>query len=183
VFFVSNRNGAWKLFKQAIDQATPEVLVEGRSISLPRLSADGSQVLYLSSSNPDDASFPASLMSKPLAGGTPRKVIQGKGIINHQCAMAPSTLCIFSQLNGQNFIFRRFDLEHGAGRELLRTVGFVNWSLSFDGTKLALFLDQHRIRFVSTDTGTAHEVTAKDWPLVNGDWAANGKTVFMASGL
>jgi Tol biopolymer transport system component len=186
VFFVSNRNGTWKLFKQAIDETSPEVLVEGRSISLPRLSADGTHVLYLSSSNPDDASFHAEVMSKPVAGGTPRVVIQGRGIGNFQCAMAPSTLCLFSQVVGGDYVFRVFDLEHGTGRELLKLPNQVwsengNWSLSSDGSNLALFLDQHRIRFFSVATGAARDVTVKDWPLINGDWGAKGKTIFMPS--
>jgi hypothetical protein len=183
VFFVSNRNGTWKLFKQAIDETSPEVLVEGRSISLPRLSADGTQVLYLSSSNPDDASYPAEVMSKPIAGGTPRVVLQGRGIGNFQCAMAPSTLCIFAQIDERYHTFRVFDLEHGAGRELLKLPSPENgnWSLSSDGAKLALFLDQHRIRFFSIATGAARDVSVKDWPLFNGDWGANSQTVFMPS--
>lgn len=184
VLFVSDRNGTWKLFKQAIDETTPEVLTEGRSITTPRLSADGLQVLYLYSSNPEDVSFPASLMSKPLAGGAPRTVLQGKGLLNHQCAMSPSTLCVFSQLDGGDIVFRSFDLEHGAGRELLRFASGVanwNWSLSSDGSKLAIFPDQHRIRFVSLGTGAAHDVTVKDWPITNGDWAANSRTIFMPS--
>jgi DNA-binding winged helix-turn-helix (wHTH) protein/Tol biopolymer transport system component len=181
VLFVSNRNGTWKLFKQAIDETTPEELVEGRSLSLPRLSADGSQVLYFSSPNPDDVSFPVSLMSKPLAGGPPRVVIEGKGIWNEQCAMAPATLCIFSQNEGQDLVFRTFDLQHGAGHELLRMVGSRNWSLSPDGSKLAIFIDPHRIRFFSIATRAAHDVTVKDWVLYAGDWGTSGKTVFMPS--
>jgi DNA-binding winged helix-turn-helix (wHTH) protein/Tol biopolymer transport system component len=182
VLFVSNRNGTWKLFKQNIDETTPEVLAEGRSIATPRLTPDGSQVLYLSTSNPDDVSFPASLISRPLEGGTPRTIIEGKGILNYQCAKAPSTLCIFSQVDGQDTVFRSFDLEHGVGRELMRIpTGGENWSLSSDGSKLVIFLDQHRIRFVSLGTGAADDVTVKDWPLTNGDWAASGKTVLMPS--
>ena len=179
VLFISNRDGTWKLFKQAIDATTPEVLAEGRSLTVPRLSADGSQVLYLSSPNPDDVSFPVSLMSKPLAGGTPRVVIQGKGIWNHQCAKSPGTRCIFSQLDGQSLIFRSFDLEHGEGRQLLRMVGNPNWSLSPDGSKLAIVLDPHHIRFVSLDTGAAHDVAVRDWALNAVDWGASG--LFMPS--
>jgi DNA-binding winged helix-turn-helix (wHTH) protein/Tol biopolymer transport system component len=185
VFFVSNRNGTWKLFKQAIDETSPDVLAEGLSISLPRLSADGKQVLYLSSSNPEDASFPAEIMSKPVAGGPARVVIRGKEIGNFQCAMAPSTMCLFSQIDGRgDDVFRVFDLEQGAGRELLKLphqIGSLNrnWSLSSDGAKLALFLDQHRIRFFSVATGAALDVTVKGWPLINGDWGANSQTVFM----
>jgi Tol biopolymer transport system component len=182
VFFVSNRNGTWKLFKQNIDETTAEVLVEGRSIFLPRLSADGSQVLYLVASRPGDYSFPASLMSKPLAGGPPRLVLQGKGIIDHQCARTPSKLCIFSRLVGSDLIFASFDLEHGAGRELVSIPnGYLNWSLSPDGSRLAIFLDRHGIRFFSPDTGVAHDVSVNNWTLLNGDWSADGKSVFMPS--
>jgi DNA-binding winged helix-turn-helix (wHTH) protein/Tol biopolymer transport system component len=184
VLFVSNRNGTWKLFKQNIDETTAEVLVEGRSIFLPRLSADGSHVLYLAASMPDDTSFPASLMSKSLAGGPPQLVLQEKGPIkNHQCARAPSQLCIISKIVGANHIFVSFDLEHGAGRELTRVTNFAdeNWTLSPDGRKLALFLNQHQIRFLSLDTGVARDVSIDDWPLSNGDWSADGKSVFMQS--
>jgi hypothetical protein len=73
-------------------------------------------------------------------------------------------------------------LEHGAGRELLRIPdGSPTWSLSSDGSKLAMVLDRHRIRFVSLGTGATHEVTVKDWPLGSVDWAANGQTVLMPS--
>jgi len=183
VFFVSNRNGTWKLFKQAIDETSPEFLVEGRSISDPRLSADGTQVLYLSLSNPDDAFSPAEIMSKPIAGGAPRVVMPGKGIFNFQCARSPSTLCLFSQVKGADDVFRVFDLEHGAGRELLKMPlpQNGNWSLSPDGSKLAIFLDRHRIRFFSVATGLAHDVTVKDWLIGPGDWGANGQTIFMPS--
>lgn len=182
VLFVSNRNGAWTLFKQRIDETTPEALAEGPSLSLPRVSADGSQALYLSVSRPGDASFPASLMSKPLAGGPPRVVLEEKGILNYECARAPSTVCIFSNLAGNDLVFRAFDLEHGAGREILRIPnGYTNWVISPDGSKLAVFLDRHRIRFIALDTSVAHEVTVKDWALSNGDWSADSKSVFMKS--
>ena len=183
VLFVSNRNGTWKLFKQNIDETTPEVLVEGPGISLPRVSANGTQVLYLSAPGPADVSFPASLMSKPLAGGPPHLVLQEKGIINLECAQAPSKLCLFSTLVGRDLIFRSFDLEHGAGREVVRIPeGYTNWSISPDGSKLVAFLDQRQIiRFISLDTGTSHDVTLKDWPISNGDWSADSQTVFMPS--
>ena len=183
VLFVSNRNGTWKLFKQAIDATTAEVLVEGRSLFLPRLSADGSHVLYLSYPKPENTSLPVSLMRRSLAGGPPQLVLQEKGILNFQCTRAPSQLCIFSRLVGANHIFVSFDIEHGAGRELARTNGFTNtdWTLSPDGRKLALFLNRNHIRFLSLDTGVARDVSIADWPLETGDWSADGKSVFMQS--
>jgi DNA-binding winged helix-turn-helix (wHTH) protein/Tol biopolymer transport system component len=182
VLFVSNRNGTWKLFKQGIDEATPEALVEAPSIVLPRLSPDGSQVLYLTSSRPDDASALSFLMSKPLAGGPPRLVVQEKGSLDYGCARAPSKLCVFSKHVGNGLTFVSFDPQHGAGRELLTITAEVrNWVISPDGSKLAIILDRHRLRFFSLDTGVAHDVTVKDWPLNSVDWSADGRSVFMPS--
>ena len=182
VLFVSDRSGTWKLFKQNIDETTAEVLVEGRSMRFPRLSADGSQILYLVESETGDHSLPASLMSKPLAGGPPRLVLRENGISNYQCARAPSQLCIFSKLVGDDFILISFDLEHGAGREVTRIPnGLSHWSLSPDGSRLALVLEPHRIRFLSPDTGAAHDVSLNDWPVFNIDWAADGARVFVRS--
>ena len=186
VFSFSNRDGSWKLFRQAIGETSPEVMVERRSIMTTRLSADGSQVLFMSLLNPEDASSPTQVIGMPITGGTPHVIMQGKGILNFQCATAPSTLCLFSQVDKGIHIFYTFDLEHGPGRELLRLPYQVwldngNWSLSPDGSKLAVALDEHRIRFFSVATGDSHDVTVKDWPLANLDWGANSQTVFMPS--
>jgi Tol biopolymer transport system component len=182
VLFVSDRNGTWKLFKQNIDKTTAEVLVEGRSMRFPRLSADGLQVLYLVESQQGDHSFPASLMSKPLAGGPPRLVLRENGISNYQCARAPSQLCIFSKLLGSGHILASFDPEKGPGREITRTPsGGSHWSLSPDGSRLALVLEPHRIRFLSPETGAAHDVSLNDWPVSNVDWSADGTTLFIRS--
>jgi hypothetical protein len=83
---------------------------------------------------------------------------------------------------GSDLIFASFDLEHGAGRELVRIPnGYLNWSLSPDGSRLAIFLDRHRIRFLSLDTGVAHDVSVNNWTLFNGDWSADSKNVFLHS--
>ena len=182
VLFVSDRSGTWKLFKQNIDETTAEVLVDGRSMRFPRLSADGSQVLYLVESETGDHSLPASLMSKRLAGGAPRLVLRENGISNYQCARAPSQLCIFSKLVGYDHVLVSFDLVHGAGREVTRIPnGLSHWSLSPDGSRLALVLDPHRIRLLSTDTGAVHDVSLNDWPVSNLDWSSDGARVFIRS--
>ena len=182
VLFVSDRNGTWKLFKQNIDETTAEVLVEGRSMRFPRLSADGLQVLYLVEPQRGDHSLPASLMSRPLAGGPPRLVLRENGISNYQCARAPSQLCIFSKLVGYDRILVSFDLEHGAGREITRIPsGGSHWSLSPDGSRLALVLDPHRVRFLSPVTGAVHDVSLNGWPVLNADWSADGARVFIRS--
>ena len=182
VLFVSDRSGTWKLFKQNIDETTAEVLVEGSSMRFPRLSADGLHVLYLVETQGSDHSLPASLMSRPLAGGPPRLILRENGITNYQCARAPSQLCIFSKLVGYDHLLLSFDVKHGAGREIARIPnGLSHWSLSPDGSRLALVLAPHRIRFLSPDTGAAHDVSLNDWPVFNIDWAADGARLFIRS--
>jgi DNA-binding winged helix-turn-helix (wHTH) protein/Tol biopolymer transport system component len=181
VLFVSNRNGTWKLFKQAVDETTAEVLVEGRNLFLPRLSADGSQILYLAYSNPRDSSYLVPLMRVPLAGGPPQLVLQASSITNHQCASLPSHVCILSSQTGPDATFLTFDTEHGIGRVVTKTDHFTNWSLSRDGSKLAIFLSEHQVRFFNLNTGAAHDVSVDDWNLNNGDWSADGKSVFLPS--
>jgi DNA-binding winged helix-turn-helix (wHTH) protein/Tol biopolymer transport system component len=180
VLFISDRNGTWKLFKQNIDETTAEVLVEGSQMRFPRLSADGSQVLYLLESG--DLSLPASLMSKPLAGGPPRLVLRDYGINNYQCARSPSQLCVFSKLVGPDHVLFSFDLEHGAGREIAKIPnGESNWTLSPDGSRIAMSSGRHQIRFLSPDTGAVHDVSLNDWPIFNVDWSSDSKGVFIRS--
>jgi DNA-binding winged helix-turn-helix (wHTH) protein/Tol biopolymer transport system component len=183
ILFVSNRNGRWTLFKQAMDETTPEVLVEERCIAVPRLSADGSQVLYQLHTCPVNSSDPVSLMRLPIAGGPAQPVLREVGIVNHQCARLPATLCLLSKVQGNDHVYLSFDLERGIGRELLRTKGGPNnWTLSPDGRTLAVFPGDHRIRFFSVENGAAHEgntVTLNDWWIQNGDWNADGKGILI----
>jgi len=186
VLFVSNRNGTWTLYKQAIDETTADVLVEGHSLYLPRLSADGSQVLYGSQMDPANPSTPVSLMRLPVAGGPPQLVVRDVGLGNYQCARLPSTLCIVHKPQKNDCIFLSFDPQRGIGRELLRTHdGCHNWSLSPDGRTLADFPDGlHSIRFFSLDDGGAREdktVTLNDWLFGFGDWSADGKGLLVPS--
>jgi hypothetical protein len=91
-------------------------------------------------------------------------------------------LCILSKLVGYDHILVSFDLEHGPGREIARIPsGLSHWSLSPDGSRLALVLDPHRIRFLSLETGAAHDVSLNGWPVFNIDWSADGARVFIRS--
>lgn len=185
VLFVSNRHGTWTLFKQAIDETTADVLVEGHSLFLPRLSADGSQVLYLSQTDPANPSVPKSLMRLPVNGGPPQMVLQDTALGNYQCARLPSTLCIATKMQKDKVIFFSFDPERGIGRELMKISGGVHdWSLSPDGRTLADFRHDHSIHFFSIENGAAKEdrtVTLNEWLVDNGDWNADGSGVLIPS--
>ena len=186
VLFLSNRNGAWKLFKQEIDQQTAEVLVEARHIEsvLPSLSADGSQILFVDASRLDDTSDPIRLMSMPLSGGMPRLVLQDRGINHFLCARTPSRVCVFSKSVGTTTSLITFDTERGKGRELVTFKGWHNWSVSPSGSRLAIVTDDHRgrLRFLSLETEATRDVIVKGWPMLTGiGWTADGTSLLIGS--
>jgi len=189
VLFVSNRNGTWKIFKQAIDQATAELVVEGRSrVFLPRLSPDGSEVLYEEGYRPEAPSTPVSIMRKNLEGGAPQEILRVPSLFAIQCARIPSRLCLFSTQAESTSTFFSFDPQRGKGAEVARMTGTnrgVNWSLSPDGSQLAIIKNgerEDRIRYLSLQTGVAREVVVKDWPrLFSADWSADGAGLLIAS--
>ena len=182
VLFVSNRSGTWKLFKQKIDETTAEVLVETRGIKLPRLSADRAYILYLTYTQTANGETQASLMKVPVAGGPPALVLSEKRIYNYQCARTPSQLCLLSQTDAKDQVFYSFDPDRGLGVEVARLPGGpTNWTLSPDGKKLAVFVDEHCVRMLSLDTGAVRDIRVEQWRLSNGDWSANGKLLFIQS--
>jgi len=185
VLFVSNRNGTWKLFRQAIDQVTPEVLVEGRRIFLPRLGPDGKHILYETFHNPEDPAQGANIMQVPLQGGSPRVVLQMPSMSNIQCAQSPSKLCLFNTLEGSTLHLFSFNPEDGTTQEFAVIPGKdePGWNLSPDGSHLVLTLSSHarKVTFMSVDDKSTHQVDLDPWLPHSGDWAADSKSVFMAS--
>ena len=127
VFFSSNRSGTFRLYRRAIDQAVPEVLVEGRFLFLSRLNPDGPQILFVDGFNSVDPALPQHILSVPLQGGTPRVVLQWPSIHNIQCARSPSKLCLFDSLEGSTAHFFTFDPEDGKTQE------FATFKVTGDG--------------------------------------------------
>jgi Tol biopolymer transport system component/DNA-binding winged helix-turn-helix (wHTH) protein len=185
VFFSSNRSGTTKLYRQAIDQAVPEVLVEGRGNFLARLNPDGTRILFVDGFNPLDPALPQHILSVPLEGGTPRVVLQWPSIHNMQCAQSPSKLCLFDSLEGSTAHFFTFDPEDGKTQEFvtLKMKGGLSWSLSRDGSQLALILEPlgRRITFMAVSDKSTHDVELDQWSLMNIDWAPDGKRVLVSS--
>ena len=185
VVFVSNRGDTWSLYRQGIDERTAEVLIAGRSNFLPRLDADGRQILYQSAMDPSNPSAPISLMRLPIAGGASQLILRDIGIFNHQCATAPATLCSYSKFRGSEQIFVAFDPVRGAGHEVLRaTTDLPNWSSSPDGRTLALFPSRGCIRFYSLNAAGDRnpvEIRIPGWIAMTGVWTSDGRSILMPS--
>ena len=181
--FSSSRSGTYKLFRQAIDQAVPEVLVEGRNIFQPRLSPDGTQVLYLAGYDPETPAKPVSVMAVPVTGGPPRVVLQTPYIGDIQCARSPSKICLLVSTTNDRAL--AFDPDDGKLWPFPAFQGSVaeNWSLSPDGSQLALVYrgSKHRITSVTVRDNSSRDVELRETLAGGIDWAADGRSIFVTA--
>jgi Tol biopolymer transport system component len=144
VIFESNRNGSFDLFKQNIDQKTPETIVAKPPLTemLAQLAPDRHWLLYAVR---DDAGALRDfrLMRVPVDGGSPEQIPIGGRLDEFRCALDAGTRCVLrTTVEGQYYIYYDLDPIRGKGRELARTKwtpGWLgNWDISPDGTRIAL---------------------------------------------
>jgi DNA-binding winged helix-turn-helix (wHTH) protein/Tol biopolymer transport system component len=190
ILFTWDRDGSFHLFKQALDQPVPDLLVGGdNNVFIARLDPTGTAVLYLLSSTLNDLSGTIRLMSLPLLGGTPQLVLAEPGINNFQCARMRSNVCIFSQFSTDRLAFYTFDPVTGK-HALMKTIQdpewfLQNWTLSPDGTTLAL-AKKHRgatnadIQILRVDGASEHTLNLDGWFAISYiDWAADGRSLWV----
>ncbi len=203
VLFTSNRTNAgsiFNIFQQRIDQSSAEMLVSGpEQKAVARLSADGSEILYLESLSSQDTggqrrsetqqdSRPVRLMRAPAQGGPSQLVLEAPNIINFQCSRRGTGVCVLSQAEPKDYPFSVFDPMKGTLRQaakLEEAPSGWNWGLSPDGTAIAAVqvgANQHQIRLVSLTGQPARVISVKDWNnFMSLDWAADGKGFFISS--
>ena len=192
VIFTSDRDGVFHLFKQAVDQPAPDLLVGGeQAVILARLNAESSAILYALNPDPHDVERRIRMMRVSLAGGTPQFVLQDAGINNFQCARAPATICVLSEFTGNRLEFFTFNALTGEKKPLTRIEGsdwyLQNWTLSPDGSMLAM-AKKHRvpgpaaIRLYFLARGSEKTLMLKDWSgIACLDWAANGRSMWVSA--
>jgi Tol biopolymer transport system component/DNA-binding winged helix-turn-helix (wHTH) protein len=182
VLFSSDRNGTREIFKQAIDEPLAENLVTGTdNLSQPRVTPDGSEILYVSTPKSASGETPSSIYAIPMGGGTPRLVLTDTGITIVECARLPSTLCLYAVVQGATWATFRFDVRSGKSSAPPQIDPNCNWSLSPDGSERAIVEyrpNQGTIQLRSTSTGKTRDLAVKGWNgLVGVDWSADGRSV------
>src|SRR5215471_2260511 len=184
ILFHSNRNGSSQIFKQALDQPLAETIVSSlEELRQPRLSPDGTEIIYISTPKNADLSSTASIFAVPISGGPPRLILRDSNIWNAQCARAPSTICLYSVTKGDTTETYRFDVRTGKKPDPPQVDPDSNWSLSPDGSLRAMVLygSKGPIRFRSTLNGRTRELTINGWDELDSiDWSADGKAVFVS---
>ena len=190
VIFTSDRDGAFHIFKQSVDQPAPDLILGGdKNAQGGRLNHDGSEILYLLTPSSTDTDRRTQLMRVPLSGGTPQLVLAEMDISNVQCARTPSAVCVFSKFSANGLVFMTFDPISGKEDEFTRIEDpewyLHNWTLSPDGSILALS-KKHRtqepatIRLLPVAGGTERTISFKPWSGVAYiDWAADGRSLWV----
>jgi Tol biopolymer transport system component len=183
VLFNSDRNGTPEILKQSIDEPLAESLASSAErLSQPRVTPDGSEILYISTPKSPGPETPSSIFAVPITGGTPRLVLKDFNIWNVQCARSPSTLCLYSITKGNASETFRFDVRSGKTIELPQIDPSCNWSLSPDGSQRAVACssNQGTIQLRSTTTGKTRDLVVKGWNrLMSIDWSADGRSLLV----
>ena len=190
VLFSSDRNGHSEIFKQKVDQTQPELLASSKeSLGLPRLSPDGTEVLYISVPQDTPDYGLGSILAVPLSGGVSRKITdtEAGGMGNLECTREPANFCMINTVDGQHEIFFRFDPKTGMKSELTRidSDAPVNWGLSPDGAHLTILPyspDNGSMTLYSIKKGTTRKFQVKGWTgLTTVDWATDSKSMFVGT--
>jgi serine/threonine protein kinase len=193
VIFLSDRNGHWSIFKQALDQDSAEVIVTGAKnveADSPRMSPDGTWLLYQELAEKTDRLWPmARLMRVSVNGGPPEFVFSARFYNSHRCSRAPASLCVFAEQtsDGRWLQFNALDPIRGRGRELAKfetaPLGFYHWDLSPDGKRIAILrAGENQIHVLPLNSGVVRDVTVKGWTGFNSlDWSSDGKGFFIGS--
>jgi Tol biopolymer transport system component/DNA-binding winged helix-turn-helix (wHTH) protein len=185
VLFTSDRNGIREIFKQAIDQPMAvSLMTSTEQLSQPRVTPDGSEILYISTPKSASSATPSSIFAIPIGGGTPRLVLKDVGIWNVQCARLPSTICLYGTANGNTWRTFRFDARSGKNTDPPQIDPDCNWGLSPDGSQRGIIVfgaNDGTIHFRSTSTGKTRDVKAKGWDGLMGlDWSPDGKSLLVS---
>jgi DNA-binding winged helix-turn-helix (wHTH) protein/Tol biopolymer transport system component len=191
VLVVSDRDGPSHIFKQRIDELQPELLVGGKQDAwLPRLTPDGLNMLYLASPAQVGPPTGVRLMRTPLAGGPTNVVLEDAGIVNYQCARLPSTVCIYSRIDAENYRFFKFNPDDGQRTELSsarlgKESGLNNWNLSPNGKYLVRCESQSPYKqtelhiFNIADNTEQHLLISAIKLIMGVGWAADSKSIWV----
>ena len=200
VLFASYRDRALSIFKQGINQETAGAIVTLReNANFPRLSADGTWVLYMDVPKAvweagQLLSIPGRLMRIAVSGGVPQLVLETKAMQSFDCARAPASLCVILEASQdeKHLTVTAFNPLKGRGKTL-RTIErdpsaqWFGWALSADGSTFAFSRGgepEIHIRLLSLSGSSDREITLNSWPNLvwNGlYWSPDGRGFYCGS--
>jgi len=192
VLIASSRAGHWGIYKQFLNQDTPESLVTATDdVRTTAISADGNWFLFGVRAKPGNQSSNRNVMRVPITGGPPQLVYTARPHSQILCARSPSILCLIGEPteDRKQIIFATFDPLKGLGAEVTRfdlDPNEDNWAfdLSADGTRIAATRrPDGPIYILSLSGHPTQEIKVKGGRkgILGFNWAANGKGLYVSS--
>jgi Tol biopolymer transport system component len=195
VYFSSDRNGNFDIFRQSLDGRILETIVEGPEDELgpTAVSPDGRWLYYVVQPKGWHLTWlrPVEVMRIPASGGAPEKFGGEAGIKQVSCARSPSTTCVLIERasNQHEVAVYVVDPSNGKGR-VITTIpvsgasSFYPAAISPDGTRVAVLMArEEKIHIVSLSGESPHDVRVTSRPLDMEaiSWAADGAGVYVSS--
>jgi Tol biopolymer transport system component len=169
LFFYSDRNGNWDIFRQSLGERNAQDFVVGHGQQTqPIVSPDGSWILYWDWGDKESqATGKRRLLRVPISGGAPQQVLEASQGAAIRCV--PGQLpCLLSEDDGVNheLVFTAVDPIRGRQDERIRLAAdpaeSPAWDLSPDGSAVAIVdLDSHKndIRLAVLESGSIRLIT------------------------
>jgi eukaryotic-like serine/threonine-protein kinase len=180
---VADRYGKQTIFTQSVAGGAPQILVSGHdSYYAPVLTPD-QKFLFYTAQMEDGAER---LMRMPFPQGTPAMVMAGS--YSYDCASLPATLCVVSELSGNQLVFSTLDPFTGRGQRLaavqVPVAHYYTWSLSPDGKSIALLVVgdvENGVQLLSTEGQRARTVHVSRWsPIRYVHWTSDGQHFYIS---
>ena len=190
VLLTSSRTGRSQIYLQRLGQDSAQPLLAGPdNQDGAEQSADGQWILYWSTVS-DRSSTPTSqkLMRFPSMGGSPQEVLEARldDASSFHCPSIASSSCVYSRWENNELLFYALDPLRGRSKEIARTSvawsTLLNWSLSRDGTHIAISsLDRlpEQIRMLDLQGHTERNLSMPHgWSVLLTSWASDGRAIF-----
>lgn len=207
IFFYSDRNHTFDIYKQGITERNAEVLVsDSEEKWAPQASPDGKWVVYLSWPKPaNDAPVTAGSVKRvPVTGGPPETVMEIKGhpavasagfveatvggFPSFRCPARAGASCVLAEADDKQITFTAFDPQKGRTSEVAKVpakADFSAWDLSADGASIVLATFDFKasdVQIFPVAGGKPQKFSVNGWTqIVAVAWAADGKSLFLAS--
>ena len=186
VYFDSDRNGSWDIFRQKLGSEVPEVLVTGPDRQmLPRVAPDGNVIF---ASVPAGAVFPPGPVTMMVAtprGGVPTQGSVIEHYVNHRCSRVS---CIVEEFAGDQRVVSELSNAGMKGRPLFRHGrGDGDVALRADGEQIAWVAGGSggaRIHIADRSGRKLQEIAVKGATFLRGlEWQHDGRGFYAGSEL
>jgi Tol biopolymer transport system component/DNA-binding winged helix-turn-helix (wHTH) protein len=191
VIFVSDRDGTRHLYKQGLNQPTPDLLVGGDGrVMVARISPDRSEILYVLTPGNRADRGPVRVMAMPVNGGSQREILHTNGSDDIQCSGPQGGICLAYQPSAEEGVYSAFDPKSGAinpAISLKVPFGKASHSLSPDGKTLAVAAYRRgkipaEVYLYSLRDNSRTTIKIEGWGAIEYlDWNPDGKSFWVSA--